>query len=160
MARDELNRGIIRELKCVPVLVQLLYLSWESIQRVACGCLCELANDREGTEAMESLNATERLTDLLRSKDEAIATYAAAVLFRLSEDKSANYGQSINYKINPANGMVDYTAYNSIDPYEMDLKGHDGIVMQPSVVQANQYVVHGHQMATTGPEGAWVDSDV
>jgi len=160
LARDELNRGIIRELKCVPVLVQLLYLSWESIQRVACGCLCELANDREGTEAMESLNATERLTDLLRSKDEAIATYAAAVLFRLSEDKSANYGQSINYKINPANGMVDYTAYNSIDPYEMDLKGHDGIVMQPSVVQANQYVVHGHQMATTGPEGAWFDSDV
>ena len=87
LARDSHNGIVIRELKCIPVLVQLLFMSWESIQRVACGCLSELANDKLSTELIEQEHITDKLTELLHSKDHAISTYAAAVLFRLSEDK-------------------------------------------------------------------------
>ena len=53
--------------------------------------LCELAQDKEGAEAIEAENATAPLTDLLHSRNEGIAAYAAAVLFRMSEDKSQDY---------------------------------------------------------------------
>ena len=87
LSRDIHNRSIIGELKCIPLLIQLLFMSWESIQRVACGSLCELANDKDSIELIEKESITDRLTELLRSKDEALATYSAAILFRLSEDK-------------------------------------------------------------------------
>lgn len=90
LARDAHNGIVIRELKCIPVLVQLLFMPWEGIQRVACGCLSELANDRLNIELIENEHVTDRLTELLRSKDHAISTYSAAVLFRLSEDKPGN----------------------------------------------------------------------
>lgn len=110
LARDPHNGIVVRELKCIPVLVQLLFMSWESIQRVACGCLSELANDKISTEQIEQEHITDKLTELLHSKDHAISTYAAAVLFRLSEDKPTNgvlqnggsehYGSNINYGMN------------------------------------------------------------
>lgn len=113
LARDPHNGIVVRELKCIPVLVQLLFMSWESIQRVACGCLSELANDKLSTEQIEHEHITDKLTELLHSKDHAISTYAAAVLFRLSEDKPGNgipgsilqgsneqYGSNINYAMN------------------------------------------------------------
>lgn len=121
LARDSHNGIVIRELKCIPVLVQLLFMSWESIQRVACGCLSELANDKQSTEMIDAERITDKLTELLHSKDHAISTYAAAVLFRLSEDKPTNgvanaipnavlhnnntseqnpYGSNINYAMN------------------------------------------------------------
>jgi catenin beta 1 len=136
LARDQHNRVIIRELKCIPILVQLLYMNWESIQRVACGCLCELANDKESTELIDQERATDRLTELLRSKDEAIATYAAAVLFRLSEDKSnipnANFKGELNQN-------VDYSAYNTIDPYELnDLKNHQNNRLNIDLIDSNR----------------------
>lgn len=66
---------------------QLLYSPIESIQRVAAGVLCELAADKEGAEIIEQEGATAPLTELLHSRNEGVATYAAAVLFRMSEDK-------------------------------------------------------------------------
>lgn len=153
LARDPLNGIVIRELKCIPVLVQLLFMPWEGIQRVACGCLSELANDRVNIELIENEHITDRLTEMLRSKDHAISTYAAAVLFRLSEDKPGNEnqqsmeknlnwnGSNINYAMNndpnsiysSANQRVNanigsndqYVAYNTIDPYELELQ-HQG----------------------------------
>ena len=68
LARDAHNGIVVRELKCIPVLVQLLFMSWESIQRVACGCLSELANDKESTEQIEHERITDKLTELLHSK--------------------------------------------------------------------------------------------
>ena len=43
--------------------------------------LCEIAQDKEGAEAIEAENATASLTDLFHSRNEVIAAYAAAVLF-------------------------------------------------------------------------------
>ena len=54
---------------------------------MAAGVLCELAADKEGTEVIEQEGATAPLTELLHSRNEGVATYAAAVLFRMSEDK-------------------------------------------------------------------------
>jgi hypothetical protein len=68
LARDSHNAIIIRELKCIPVLVQLLFMTWESIQRVACGCLSELANDKLSIELIENERITDKLTELLRSR--------------------------------------------------------------------------------------------
>ncbi|CAD5120362.1 DgyrCDS8933 [Dimorphilus gyrociliatus] len=85
MARDEGNRAIIR--KAIKILVEMLYSNTETIQKVSAGILCELASDKEGTEAIESEGASAPLSELVRSPNEGIATYAAAVLFRLSEDR-------------------------------------------------------------------------
>lgn len=73
--------------KTVLFVLQLLYSTIESIQRVAAGVLCELAADKEGAEIIEQEGATAPLTELLHSRNEGVATYAAAVLFRMSEDK-------------------------------------------------------------------------
>lgn len=140
LARDSHNGIVIRELKCIPVLVQLLFMSWESIQRVACGCLSELANDKQSVELVENEHITDKLTELLRSKDHAISTYAAAVLFRLSEDSKPMgndvYGSNVNYAMNnqDANAIYmsanhrnhvasndQYVTYNTVDPYELEL---------------------------------------
>ena len=127
-------------------------MNWESIQRVACGCLSELANDKQNAELIENEHITDKLTELLRSKDHAISTYAAAVLFRLSEDKpghetnqtwnnnnsnKTNNGPNINYgmnndpssiyagnhRINPGSND-EYLTYNQVDPYELELQQH------------------------------------
>ena len=61
--------------------------------------LCELAQDKEGAEAIEAENATTPLTDLLHSRNEGIAAYAAAVLFRMSEDKSQDYKKRLSVEL-------------------------------------------------------------
>lgn len=77
----------------------MLYSPNENIQRVAAGILCELAQEKEGAEAIEAENATQPLTDLLHSRNEGIAAYAAAVLFRMSEDKSQDYKKRLSVEL-------------------------------------------------------------
>ncbi|CAN7990939.1 unnamed protein product, partial [Ixodes hexagonus] len=78
---------------------QLLYSDIENIQRVAAGVLCELAADKEGAEMIEADGATAPLTDLLHSRNEGVATYAAAVLFRMSEDKPQDYKKRLSMEL-------------------------------------------------------------
>ena len=66
---------------------------------MAAGVLCELAQDKEGAETIEAENATAPLTDLLHSRNEGIAAYAAAVLFRMSEDKSQDYKKRLSVEL-------------------------------------------------------------
>lgn len=132
LGRDPHNGIVIRELKCIPVLVQLLYMPWEGIQRVASGCLSELANDRINIDLIDNERITDRLTELLRSKDPAISTYAAAVLYRLSENKPGNDNFAMNNDPSLIYGGVEhhrmlgsndqYVAYNTIDPYDLELQ--------------------------------------
>lgn len=61
--------------------------------------LCELAADKEGAEMIEQEGATAPLTELLHSRNEAVATYAAAVLFRMSEDKPQDYKKRISMEL-------------------------------------------------------------
>jgi catenin beta 1 len=99
LARDINNRTIIRSLNCIPLFVQLLYSSIESIQRVSAGVLCELALEKESAEIIEQEGATSILTELLHSRNEAVATYSAAVLYRMSEDKSQEYKKRLSVEL-------------------------------------------------------------
>jgi len=99
LARESINRTIIRDLNCIPTFVQLLYSEIENVVRVAAGVLCELAQDKEGADAIEREGATTILTELLHSRNEGIAAYAAAVLFRMSEDKSQDYKKRLSVEL-------------------------------------------------------------
>lgn len=99
LAREAHNRALIRGLNCIPLFIQLLYSNVDNIQRVAAGVLCELAHDKEGAEIIEQEGATAPLTELLHSRNEAVATYAAAVLFRMSEDKPQDYKKRISAEL-------------------------------------------------------------
>ena len=90
---------------------QFLYSAVDNIVRVSAGLLCELAQEADSAAEIERENASSRLTNLLRSHNEGIgmtsvyhlgmhykelmllltAAYAAAVLFRMSEDKPPDY---------------------------------------------------------------------
>jgi catenin beta 1 len=91
LAREAQSRAIIRGLKCIPLFVQLLFSLNENIQRVATGVLCELAAEKEGADSIEQEGASLPLAQLLQSSNEAVASYAAALLFRLNEDKPLEY---------------------------------------------------------------------
>lgn len=99
LAREAHNRAVIRGLNCIPLFVRLLYSPVENIQRVATGVLCELAADKEGAESIEQEGATAPLTELLHSRNEGVATYAAAVLFRMSEDKPQDYKKRLSVEL-------------------------------------------------------------
>lgn len=99
LAREAHNRAVIRGLNCIPIFVQLLYSDIENIQRVSAGVLCELAADKEGAEIIEQEGATAPLTELLHSRNEGVATYAAAVLFRMSEDKPQEYRKRLSVEL-------------------------------------------------------------
>ncbi|KAK6632647.1 hypothetical protein RUM43_013415 [Polyplax serrata] len=99
LAREFHNRVVIRSQFVIPIFVQLLFNEIENIQRVAAGVLCELASDKEGAEMIEQEGATTPLTELLHSRNEGVATYAAAILFRMSEDKSTDYKKRLSLEL-------------------------------------------------------------
>ena len=167
LSRDALNRSIIRELKCIPLLVQLLFMSWESIQRVACGSLCELANDKESIESIEKENVTDRLTELLRSKDEALATYSAAILFRLSEDKPqqrSNDDLKRSSELSfPHSRNVTDGQYNSMNAYELEMKQHNDMNAQMDNLQiSGQFIKNNNNSSVQQQQqpSTWFDTDL
>ncbi|CAF1611590.1 unnamed protein product, partial [Adineta ricciae] len=103
IAKDQQNRIIIRDLDCIPLFVRLLYPpSNIAIQRAAAGVLCELVNDRLCADIVEKQNCTQKLTELLKSSDEGVATYAAAILFRLSDDKPYDMKKRLSQDVTSA----------------------------------------------------------
>ena len=100
---------------------KLTYLS----KRVAAGVLCELATDKEASEIIEQEGATAPLTELLHSRNEGkylkisfsthyniinikgVATYAAAVLFRMSEDKPQDYKKRLSIELTNSLSLRD-----------------------------------------------------
>ena len=99
LAKDEGNRAMIRSLNIIQTFVQMLYCEIENIQRAAVKVLCELAADKEGAEAIENESATAPLTEFLHSRDDEVATYAAAVLYRMSEDKPQDYKKRLSSEL-------------------------------------------------------------
>lgn len=112
LGREAHNRSVIRGLNCIPLFVQLLYSPIENIQRVAAGVLCELAADKEGAEIIEQEGATAPLTELLHSRNEGVATYAAAVLFRMSEDKPQDYKKRLSVELTSSLFRGDNVPWN------------------------------------------------
>ncbi|XP_070769103.1 junction plakoglobin-like [Enoplosus armatus] len=99
LARDPINRAEIANLQTIPLLVQLLYSPVDNVKRVAAGVLCELALDKPSAEVIDSEGASAPLMELLHSNNEGIATYAAAVLFRISEDKNLDYKKRVSVEL-------------------------------------------------------------
>lgn len=58
-----------------------------------------MAIDKESAELIEAEGATAPLTDLLHSRNEGVATYAAAILFRMSEDKPHDYRKRLSIEL-------------------------------------------------------------
>ena len=134
LARDPHNKALIRDENVIPIFVQLLYNDIENIQvslilcnlhfqfnknyvlkiqRVAAGVLCELAADKDSAEMIESEGATAPLTDLLHSRNEGVATYAATILFRLSEDKPHDYRKRLSIELTNSLIRDDNNLWNS-----------------------------------------------
>ncbi|KAM8841951.1 junction plakoglobin-like isoform 1-T1 [Synchiropus picturatus] len=99
LARDPTNRAEIASMETIPLFVQLLYSPVDNVKRVAAGVLCELALDKPSAEAIDSEGASAPLMELLHSNNEGIATYAAAVLFRISEDKNTDYKKRVSVEL-------------------------------------------------------------
>ncbi|THD21529.1 Beta catenin [Fasciola hepatica] len=77
----------------VSIFVHLLYSAHESIQRAAAGVLAEVSLDRDGLDALANLpGASTRFNELVHSRNEAIATYASAVVIRLTEERKVTSG--------------------------------------------------------------------
>lgn len=105
--------------------------------------LCELAQDKEAAEAIEAEGATAPLTELLHSRNEGvgeslvitsvtvytdttclqylccctlcpIATYAAAVLFRMSEDKPQDYKKRLSVELTSSLFRTEPMAWNEV----------------------------------------------
>lgn len=99
LARDANNRAVIRSTNVIRMIVQLLDFKSENLQRVACGLLSELASEREGIEQIQASHPTDKLTRLLHSRVEGTQTYAAAILFKLSADKPAEYRAGLGMEL-------------------------------------------------------------
>ncbi|XP_042077527.1 junction plakoglobin a [Haplochromis burtoni] len=99
LARDPVNRAEIANLQTIPLFVQLLYSPVDNVKRVAAGVLCELAVDKPSAELIDAEGASAPLMELLHSNNEGIATYAAAVLFRISEDKNSDYRKRVSVEL-------------------------------------------------------------
>ncbi|KAE8300897.1 Junction plakoglobin Desmoplakin III Desmoplakin-3 [Larimichthys crocea] len=126
LARDPINRAEIANLQTIPLFVQLLYSPVDNVKRVAAGVLCELALDKQSAELIDSEGASAPLMELLHSNNEGIATYAAAVLFRISEDKNSDYKKRVSVELTHSLFKHDAAAWemahNSVpmDPYQQD----------------------------------------
>uniref|UniRef100_A0A2K6L4J5 Junction plakoglobin n=1 Tax=Rhinopithecus bieti TaxID=61621 RepID=A0A2K6L4J5_RHIBE len=114
LARDPMNRMEIFRLNTIPLFVQLLYSSVENIQRVAAGVLCELAQDKEAADAIDAEGASAPLMELLHSRNEGTATYAAAVLFRISEDKNPDYRKRVSVELTNSLFKHDPAAWEAV----------------------------------------------
>ena len=90
-ARDPANRILIKNHKLIPIFVQLLYSDIENIQRVTAGVLCELAVDKEVVATIEQEGGTVPLAELANSPNEAVSTYANAVLNHMSDGKPEDF---------------------------------------------------------------------
>lgn len=72
-----------------------------------------MAADKEGAEIIEQEGATGPLTDLLHSRNEGVATYAAAVLFRMSEDKPQDYKKRLSIELTNSLLREDNNIWNN-----------------------------------------------
>merc|ERR1739838_1223017 len=115
--------GEIANLQTIPLFVQLLYSPVDNVKRVAAGVLCELALDKPSAEMVDSEGASAPLMELLHSNNEGIATYAAAVLFRISEDKKRVSVELIHslFKHDPAAWEMAHNSVPMDGPYPDEL---------------------------------------
>lgn len=121
-------------------------------------------SETSGAEAIEAEGATQPLTDLLQSRNEAVATYAAAVLYRMSDDKPQEYKKRLSVELSnsllyreDAAGTWSGALMNE-DPYH-DSQVYHGSSGWPdgSMDMDAEMVPPEHQQAPGIP---WYDTDL
>uniref|UniRef100_A0A671PHS0 Junction plakoglobin-like n=1 Tax=Sinocyclocheilus anshuiensis TaxID=1608454 RepID=A0A671PHS0_9TELE len=132
MARDPVNKVTIASMDTIPLFVQLLYSPLDNVKRVAAGVLCELALDKQSAEIIDSEGASAPLMELLHSSNEGIATYAAAVLFRISEDKNPDYKKRVSVELTHSLFKHDPAAWEmvSLPSGGVELDGYGPVAYQ------------------------------
>jgi hypothetical protein len=58
-----------------------------------------LASDKDSIDIIEAQGATTDLQNLLHSPNESVATYAAATMYRISEDKPDQYRKRLSQEL-------------------------------------------------------------
>lgn len=58
-----------------------------------------MAVDKDSADAIETEGGTAPLTNLLHSRNDCVATYAAGILYRMSEDKSQEYRKRLSLEL-------------------------------------------------------------
>jgi hypothetical protein len=123
LARDPINRTAIKESNVIATICSFLSLQSvnpsltnENMQRSAAGLLCELAMDKDAVELIEKQNVTHELQALLHSPNESVATYAAATMYRMSEDKSPDVRKRLSQELTHSLFRADEDVMN----YDVD----------------------------------------
>ncbi|XP_026329419.1 armadillo segment polarity protein isoform X2 [Hyposmocoma kahamanoa] len=168
LAREGVNRQLVRQQNVIPIFVQLLFNEIENIQRVAAGVLCELAADKEGAEMIEAEGATAPLTELLHSRNEGVATYAAAVLFRMSEDKPHDYKKRLSMELTNSLFRDDHQMWPSDLGMQPDLQdmlgpeqGYEGLYgTRPSYQQGYDQIPIDSMQGLEIGSGFGMDMDI
>uniref|UniRef100_A0A4W6C4D0 Junction plakoglobin a n=1 Tax=Lates calcarifer TaxID=8187 RepID=A0A4W6C4D0_LATCA len=111
LARDPVNRAEIANLQTIPLFVQLLYSPVDN-----------LALDKPSAEMIDSEGASAPLMELLHSNNEGIATYAAAVLFRISEDKNSDYKKRVSVELTHSLFKHDPAAWEMVSVWPVYMK--------------------------------------
>ncbi|CAL8358578.1 unnamed protein product [Boreogadus saida] len=141
MARDPVNRGEIANMQTIPLFVQLLYSPVDNVKRVAAGILCELALDKQSADLIDKEGASSPLMELLHSSNEGIATYAAAVLFRISEDKNTDYKKRVSVELTHSLFRHDPAAWE---------RAHSAVPMDAGYAADELDVGYGHYPGDMG----------
>uniref|UniRef100_A0A673WRP8 Catenin (cadherin-associated protein), beta 1 n=1 Tax=Salmo trutta TaxID=8032 RepID=A0A673WRP8_SALTR len=123
LARDVHNR-IVRPLRnlhlLLPTTTDFQFCSIQ-FEPPFFNFLCELAQDKEAAEAIEAEGATAPLTELLHSRNEGVATYAAAVLFRMSEDKPQDYKKRLSVELTSSLFRTEPMTWNETGDLGLDI---------------------------------------
>jgi len=137
LAKDPKNRAYMRKAQIITILVQLLYyekVDYEkndnnnNIQRVAAGPLSELVVDPEGAMMIEQQGgAVAQLTELLHSRNEGIAAYAAGVLRALGRNKPEDYQKHLGVELTTSLLRDDSAPWGQDGLGEMPQMHDDGL---------------------------------
>lgn len=104
--------------------------------------MCELAADKESADLIESEGATSPITNLLHSRNEGVATYAANILYYMSEDKSEEYRKRLSLEL--TNSLIrDENAWTNDTGLGPDLQVNTQSLVQMSRDQTNtKFICH------------------
>ena len=105
-----------------------LYVNWLTF--FLAGLLCELAADKDAVDVIERQNITRELQgkfpyfrvlakislELLHSPNESVATYAAATMYRMSEDKSPDIRKRLSQELTHSLFRAD----EDVNMYDVD----------------------------------------
>nr|WMQ53808.1 putative bCatenin1 [Dugesia tahitiensis] len=132
------------------VIASLLFNHLESIQRVTAGLLVEVSAERMGLELIISqIVITNKLSEMVHSNNEAISTYASAILIRATEEKNKRYAASHNYNVPQNTNNLRNNLSISLPANQVSNPGYlNSILNSPIMHNQPSCVGHRHNSVT------------